>query len=335
MKIPAVYFTDLQIDKYLNNSSKRSRIDDFVAVLHDVYEIAQKNEADYVLFGGDWHNTMGIVSVEALNAGMLAMQEILERHTGTRMYFITGNHDYATKRTLEQDAVHSMTPYEIAFPDHMLCIDNKVVKLHKDVYLAGIPYYEFREHYSTKLSEIVTKVQQIKKENPKAKVTLLIHQTPTGSSIPNMKTDTDVNDGRYEVFDLIMCGHIHQGEIITRKFILGGNPLHRDASDIDNDKGVYLIDLANPEDYQFISRGGKYPEFERIPSDEKIPDDESKLYVVTPPAKSEQMVQEELEVMEMFGNEVTPTSLLTNYWKSVDGKDKKLLATGLRLLETK
>lgn len=332
MNTTAIYFTDLHLNEYKQFSNGRDRLEDGLKVIDDVFKYAIKNEIEVILFGGDMMDVPKHVYTVVWNRLMQRLAKWFTKAPQIKMYAISGNHDYATKNLIDSPAESSLTSIAIAFPKNFIILDNNIVCLTTEVAIAGIPYYEYKEHYSEVLARMAVEgLAGYMHINDRIKVTLMIHQTPTGLPNPNIKADTDFTNPVYTEFEMILCGHIHQQQRLSPKFLLGGNPLHRDLGDIGQVKGFWRLDLADPQNtIRFISREGRYPEFKRVKVGTEIAEDDVD-FIVTYADKEDTKFEGAVSTKD-FGADLSQATLLTNFWKTKDGKDKELLAIGLELL---
>lgn len=331
-----VAFTDLHTHNYTSNrytsQNTDSRLENCLLVIDDVYALCKKRHSKIIFFSGDIVDQQQAVPTVTGIALVARLKTRIEENPEIIWYVITGNHDQGSKNVWGSKCTTSYMEYlSILFPDNIKLVDNTFALCSEEeyCYVHGIPYYQHPEHYRKALEERAADVKGIKHSASDSVHILMIHQTPSGLPNPNIPIDTDIHDPLYECFDLIMCGHIHQKAELSQKFFLLGSPLHRDLGDEGDEKGIYLLDCAEPaETITFVSRKGKYPEFKRVKG-------------VISAADAGNFVVQEVEItinvkeahnIENFKSSLTETELLTNYWKEVDGKDEELLKTGLEFI---
>lgn len=330
MKQLAVYCTDLHINKYTQFSEHIDRLQVCLKALDDAFKYAAVYKCNTILFGGDMGDLPKWIYIEVVDSICIRLAKWFKKYPNVTMVAISGNHDQNKKNYWEKPAKTLLNVFATAFPDRFILIDNGVYDVGNDCYVAGIPYYEHKSCFDNALNAQTELLQD--KNDGSAVVTLLIHQTPEGIPNRHIKTDTTPTDPRYENFDLVLCGHIHQKQIITPKFIIGGNPYQRDLGDVGNEKGMWLIDLADPKDYEFISRKGRYPEFV-IKQSDTITDEDRQTSFVIPAMDSKAIMVEGTADTTKFNNTLDAKTLLTNFWTQENGTDQKLLNIGLSLCE--
>ena len=278
-----------------------------------------------------------VILVEVINYTIQKLKELFTEYSDQKIIAITGNHDQSTKNILGNKAESALSHLQVIFPDNFRIIDNKLLRL-KDVTLVGIPYYEYPENFKQVLSTFSKKVSNIRNEG--SKVILMMHQTPQGLDNVNIPSDTDVTDSLYKPFDLILNGHIHKKQRLSDKFIIIGNPLHRDLGDEGDEKGFYVMDTEGlPKSIRFVSlnevAGNFYPEFKKqVISNEYDEIKEDNLnYIVPIVVEEDGFLEGDDDSMKDFDSSLKDKELVENYWKSAEGKNEKLLALGLRFLK--
>ena len=327
----AIYFTDPHCDDYKAFSKGRDRLEDTLRVLDDVFALARKKQSNTILLGGDLYNTVTFIYTTVVDAVIDRLDKLFKKYPEITIYAITGNHDFATKNLLHKPTKSALRHLTVAFPGRFVLIDNERVELDgNDVIICGIPNYEFPEHYQAKLQEMSEWATGYKRCASKASITLLIHQKPSGNPNPNVRIDTDVYDPLYDPFDMVLCGDIHHPKIIRDKFILGGNPLHKDLKDEGEEKGVWSLDLTDPVNtLKFHSRKGRYPEFKRVTSSESTNDPDN--FIIVEPNYSSKLATG--TSLKRFASNLPHAQLVENYFGTIEGGDPKLLKTGLSFLE--
>lgn len=327
----AVYFTDLHCNLYTQFTEHHDRLGDCIKVLDDVFKLASANNASTILFGGDLGDLPKVVFIQVIDSLMIAFAKWFKKLPNVTFYAISGNHDQSKKNYWDKPAKTLLSVFATAFPGRFVLIDNKLAEIGDNCFVAGIPYYENKVCFDKALDEMHECC--LFPNQPEVKVTLLIHQTPEGIYNKHIKADTNPADSRYAVFNLVLCGHIHQHQKITNKFIIGGNPLHRDLGDIGQDKGIWLLDLADPAaSIEFISRKGRYPEFVRAKPESVTEELQASSFVVVTQEHRDIVVEGSADIRQ-FSAAHSPADLLKNYWEATEGTDERLLKVGLSLIQ--
>lgn len=302
-----IVFSDLHIHNYKKFSQNDSRLNDTLNILEGIFKFAHNNEIHNILFAGDLYDKQTNIPVVVVNRTMEKFKGLFQKYPHIEFYAISGNHDLATKN-IEDSFVSSVQHLEVAFDNfHLLDNDSTTIE---EVPVVGIPYCHTRDQFN-----------QYLKEAPHPDTILLIHQQPdqfwTG--------ECDADDPLFQTYAHVFCGHIHEYRRINNKFTLIGNPLHRDLGDAGQEKGFLIYD-SDKKDHEFISTEGMYPEFIKVENEDEVDPDDDKNFIVVKPKPLEPINQIENDFS--LGQELK--SLVKNYWKEVDGKDKEKLKIGLK-----
>ncbi|CAB4185388.1 SbcD DNA repair exonuclease [uncultured Caudovirales phage] len=322
-------FSDPHIHDYKQFSSGNARLDNCLLAVSRLWELCHRNGIKTILFPGDWYDQMKVLPTLAVNRSVALLYELSQKYPEIVCLAISGNHDMATKNTPQTPAVTALQHLDQVCPTFKL-IDNRQFKIDKyDTLVIGIPYYEYPQHFEQALNLAYIKAVEYKAQVA-SPVILMIHQTPKGIFNEAIPWDTDPTDPLYEPFDLVLCGHIHDHQIVNDKFVVVGSPLHRDLGDVGKDKGYLIFDLHSlDEGFQFVPT--KFPQFKRHAMElgEALP--QSTDYLV-PAYRDTRVTDVEVSSSSDFSADLSPEELITNYWQEADGKNTALLTFGLSLL---
>lgn len=323
--------TDLHIHNYKKFDRGGTRLNHCLNVIIDVFEYNHKNNITYTFFSGDLFDSEKLLPTSVVNRTIEMFMDMFKKYPTQRWLCISGNHDYATKNIPESPAETALKHLSIIFPTHFILIDNSMYSCHYQFLASGIPYYEYKEHFIEKLKENNELVQDEYHEtysdgdhSESPPIILMIHQTPENSN-PNIPFDISADDKLFEIYDLVLCGHIHKREKLSYKFWLVGSPIHKSLEDEGQKKGFMVFDTENLSEPEFIHLD-KYPEFRRS----KDIDEETKDYII--PIIEIEETDSDIDETK-FEASLKHQDLVTNYWDEVDGKDKELLKTGLNFLD--
>lgn len=322
----AIIFSDWHIHNYKSHSKNVNRLENCLNVLEDLGSFCDKHDIEIILFAGDTFDTHKALLTEVINATAEAFTKFFTERPQVKFYAITGNHDQNQKNLLDKPTISAIKHLATFFPDNYFILDNDVAEVAEGVYVAGIPYYEYAEHFQTKLMEITDKVRAL--EGMKY---LLIHQTPAGIGNELIPTECTPEDALFEEYDRVFCGHIHKRQDLTDTFHIVGSPIHRDMSDVGEQKGFYVMNLYNAKK-KFVYLQN-YPEFSVKYEDEVGEEDytrEDTFLVVKPRFETAQAISD--VNVEDFSTNLEASQLVQNYWKEVDGKDEELLNIGLTFI---
>lgn len=331
----AIVFSDIQINSYKQFNKENCRLNNCLKALDEVFSFAAKKQINYILFPGDLYDTQKILGTEVVNRTIEIFLKWQKSNPEIQVIAISGNHDHATKNLVHSPAVTGLTHLDAVCPNFYL-IDNSDYFNGEGLVIYGIPYYERKEDYVARLTEVSARAAKGEDNSDRGLTQLLlIHQTPSGTGNESYPVDTDINDPLYNPFEFVYCGHIHKHMLLSEKFMLVGSPIHRSLEDEGIDKGFVVTDLSNPQaGYKFISLNKKLPEFRRVIEGTLIPDEWQKDYITWLPKPISRDSKHQVAT-DQFKSDLSPATLIENYWNQVDGKDKELLSVGLQLVDNK
>lgn len=326
----AIIFSDLHIHDYKQFNKDHSRLENCVLALWDIARTASDAGIDVIIFGGDMYDTQQSLKTMVVNRTVEFFIAIFKEFPEIRWYAITGNHDQSEKSLYTgpggKPAESALKHIAEISGGNFTIIDNMVVPLGSNCWIAGIPYYEYAEHFTKALSDMSELVYQDVDE-PEPTIHLIIHQTPRGIGNEMIAYETDPDDKLYDRFNAVWDGHIHARQKITEKFTVIGSPIHRDLGDEGQQKGFLVVDLLNPtSDAKFVYLSG-YPEFKQVYKSDHDPDSDGADYVVVKP--DSKMTGAEIAGVQNFSVDLSQQTLVENYWKEAEGSNKKLLEVGL------
>lgn len=330
MKQRILFLTDPHIHNYSEFDQKGSRLNNCIKLMREVIEKAKAEGIDTIVCGGDLFDKATLSAV-VVNAVAKVVNEIPE---GMRFLTISGNHDmYSTPRFGEEKG--TAVTYLAELCPRFEVIDDRSEYIHPlRTRIYGIPYYDHKGEYAQALDLAVQDAQELGEQDFKL---LVIHQTPEGLDNKMIQTDTDPNDPRYDVFDLVLCGHIHTQKFITDKFVVAGTPLHRTMEDAGEEKGYFIVNVGHKaknkpakELLEFVSTRGRYPEFRVTDEPKDVPRYPHDFVKVRP---KEVVFKTKAASVKDFGSGVKPSDMVEAYWKEVGGGDELLLKVGIKLLQ--
>jgi DNA repair exonuclease SbcCD nuclease subunit len=321
----AIVFSDLHVHNYRQFNEGGRRLKNGIAFLDYIFKLADANNIRLIIMPGDLHNLMQIVSVKAVNAVVKCLKKNFDLYPQVIIVSVSGNHDYSEVNLLDKPAESALEHLAEVFPRFILLDYNYLYNTKGGSTILGIPYYEHKEHFISRLSSV--EIQ----DTFSSKVFLLIHQT-IGSGLP-IEDTIEPTDPLFDNFSLVLNGHIHNNEQLTDKFINIGSPISRDAGDIGKQKGFWIVDLDNPvETIAFKDITDKFPQFIHKTQGEELTEWESQQYVIWIPAPVADSVKD-AKLAENFSASLTPSTILQNYCNEVvPDKAQEYLEYGLKLL---
>lgn len=211
-----------------------------------------------------------------------------------------------------------------AFPNLFYSLDYEHFRLnyHKHV-VYGIPYID----NNIGLTEYIKGI----KLNPKKKNILLLHTDYPGArdtdgreigSVENLNVNT------LNKFDLVLCGHIHKPQRLSKKVYMIGAPYQQRRTDKDCKLGYWKLysDLS----MEFVELKG-FPKFVDVESEDEIKDD-GNYYTILPKKTSIQV-----NINHKITKQVSKKTLAKRYLREKGIKDdakKQLLIDTLNKAES-
>ena len=314
----AIVFSDLHVHDYKQFNPDQIRAQRAADMIEYVFKLADKNDIYQIWFAGDMGDQFANISVIAMNALLIAFQKCFTEYPNIEFIAIPGNHDFATKNTYSIPGISVMDAFEVRpngglFPSFVL--------LHPGSYsheagftIVGVPYFEDPDNFWKTLEENVNRVQY--KDN----MYLLMHQMiwPENDFIQD---DINWMDDRFKQFKWVLNGHVHHPSM-WGNFINVGSPMHRDASDIDGKKGIWLLDTDSGELPAFWDTTDKNPQYIRRPYGYKIDEWMSQQYIVWYHPEDKQKKKEDTFDASKFNTQkVGPMEILDNF---LDVNEEKL-----------
>lgn len=320
----ALVFSDLHIHNYKEFSVDDSRLDNCLDVIRLAYSHCKKHDIKLILFGGDLYHNQKLLPTKAVNKTLEIFKSCIEDNPDVLFVAITGNHDLATKNLVSSPGESALSHLQTVFPENFKLIDNATLDTGAGVSIHGIPYYEYKEDFEAALKEAVKSADA----NQDGVNILMVHQTPDKLGNDLIPCDLEVDDPRFQRFDYVYCGHIHNRAQLSDNFLLVGNPQHKDASDEGKEKGFILTDLEFPNDWRLVSTKGRYPEYVSVDVGD-VPEGGTDYFMEKPaPIESK---EDDLDTTK-FNTSLEDSSIVRSYWEEVDGKDEDRLKIGLKLL---
>lgn len=337
-----VAFSDLHIHNYRQFDKDGSRLENCLRVLDEVFEYAGANNIEHILFAGDMFDMQKQVPTIVMNKTIQRFDYLLGKYPKIRFMCISGNHDYGAKKLydidcdflIQKDWTHTALYILFeALSEHKnfeFLDDLMNITKTGGIYIYGLPYYEFSEHYYKCLEDRIT--LGINSDNFNI---LLTHATVTGYEDINVKGSIDPFHEYFDKFDLILSGDIHKSRLFGDKFLMLGSPIHNKLDDFGEDKGFWDIEIKEDKTFElnFVSLNDKFPIFVKAFEGQDIPKKSlDKDYIVYYPA----IINKPKNIDgndEIEFNSIEDThKLLRKYWQETDGKDNDLLRVGLDLL---
>jgi DNA repair exonuclease SbcCD nuclease subunit len=235
------------------------------------------------------------------------------KDNGIKIYCISGNHDMSEKNAYKHISPSYINMLDTIYPN-IINLDFKT-QINGDYILCGIPYINGNVGFSDLVTDILDKNKKTNKST-----ILITHSDLPGARNPNGFDISTVENIPTNIskffrgFDLVLSGHIHNPQKLTKNVIMVGAPYQQKASDSGWDMGIWKLydDLS----LKFI-KNKKSPKFIYIDENEE-PINEHDFFIKIPQPKK--FNKENKEVV--FKANDTRTKLAKKYLKVKGIKSK-------------
>lgn len=324
----ALIFSDIHIHFYKQFNENGRRMQSGIAFINYLFKLADANGISYILFAGDLHNNMQIIATKVVKALAACFQANFTAYPNIKFICISGNHDFADKNLIDAPGDSAMDYLAAVFENFILLQHYSQYHTLRGNVITGVPYYNYPEHFRKAL-ELAGNVAC----SPGSNVFLLMHQS-VASGLP-IDDDIMCTDTLFNPFTMVFNGHIHTNKQVADFFINVGSPMHRDAGDVGQRRGFWIVDLDEPlETISFMDITDKYPQFIHKFVGEELSEWEQQQYVIWVQNPKMENSKDQ-EITEKFNTSLAPKAILENYCREVLSKDefKEKLAYGLTLLQ--
>lgn len=272
MEIIALAFSDLHLNLYSKFNENNQRTLNHFKVLSIIRDLGFKHQCS-ALFCGDLLHKPETLDQELLE---LIHQNLYGAITGINLKAISGNHDIkkTSKIGIKPFSWLYLLEKKIQIMDYK---SDTLDSYHTDTMVHGVPYVDHNIGLSKYLKELEL--------DPKKKHILLLHTDYPGAKDTDGREVGSVENLNINVlnrFDLVLCGHIHKPQRLSKKVYMVGAPLQQRRTDKDCKLGYWEI-------YSDLSVKFKeltcFPKFIDVESEEDIRED-GNYYTVIPKQKA-------------------------------------------------
>lgn len=305
----AYVISDLHINDWAKFNENDSRTLNQLKVLELLLNKSQEERIP-LLFCGDLFHKPDIIRPELLNLCIQYLKDNIGLQTCMGypvMYSISGNHDINHVSKVNECPVSWIKLFSPIFT-WMKCIDFTSILINDQIMIHGVPYID----HNMGLSDYLNKISL----NPKLKHILLLHTDYPGAKDTDGREVGSVENLNLNVlnrFDLVLCGHIHKPQKLSKKVYMVGAPLQQRRTDRDCKLGYWKLfsDLS----MTFVELKG-FPKFIDVESQDEIKDD-GNYYTVIP-----KIASTPVETKHKITKQLTNKTLAKRYMKVKGIKDK-------------
>lgn len=303
----AYVISDLHINDWAKFNENDTRTHNQMRILVSLLSKSY-NERVPILFCGDLFHKPDMIRPELLN---LIFHDSLVVHTRYMgypiMYAISGNHEINHISKIGEHPVSWTRLFTKMFP-WLVCLDYCQFLIRDNIMIHGVPYIDHNIGLSKYLKEM--------KLDPKQKHILMLHTDYPGARDTDGREVGSVENLNLNVldrFDLVLCGHIHKPQRLSKKVYMIGAPIQQRRTDRDCDMGYWKLydDLS----MTFVKLKG-YPRFIDVESQDEIKDD-GNYYTVIP-----KIASTPVETKHKITKQLTNKTLAKRYMKVKGIKDK-------------
>ena len=303
----AYVISDLHINDWAKFNENDTRTHNQMRILVSLLSKSY-NERVPILFCGDLFHKPDMIRPELLNLIFHDSLVIHTRYMGYPiMYAISGNHEINHISKIGEHPVSWTRLFTKMFP-WLVCLDYCQFLIKDNIMIHGVPYVDHNIGLSKYLKEM--------KLDPKQKHILMLHTDYPGAKDTDGREVGSVENLNLNVldrFDLVLCGHIHKPQRLSKKVYMIGAPIQQRRTDRDCDMGYWKLydDLS----MTFVKLKG-YPRFIDVESQDEIKDD-GNYYTVIP-----KIASNPVETKHKITKQLTNKTLAKRYMKVKGIKDK-------------
>lgn len=312
MKPLAIISADWHCHKFSNFNVDDSRLKWTLLAGHFILKKAAHLKVPHLFCGDLIHSPK-----EAENETITSTFNLFRSVEDVTTYAISGNHDMSEKNggAFKSPSWLNMLYGHEYFKKANAYKDNKM-------FLKGIDYHNDNEQ----LYKAVKEYKNIKSNLPKI---LMLHSdmpgahTPEGIELEEAYAFKNAKlDKIFKEWDLVICGHIHLPQKLSKKVYMIGPPIHQTISDAGYNFGYWILydDLTLKHIHL-----PQFPKFIKLPKGEKPPLEQSGIvdYYIT---EEEEITSDDLPVGELFNIDKSRKILAQNYMKvrGINSKAKKI-----------
>lgn len=317
-QVIAIVFSDLHLNIYAKFNENNKRTLDSFRVLSIINEQCKKYQCPALFCGDLFHKAetldqelAEICYNEFNKLGKLNILAISGNHCIKKVSRI-GTHPFSWLYLVER--------YGIEIMDYH---NRPLSAYHQDIMVYGVPYID----NNVGLSEYLKKL----KLDKNVKNILLLHTDYPGAKDTDGREINSVENLNVNIlnkFDLVLCGHIHKPQRLSKKVYMIGAPYQQRRTDKDCKLGYWKLysDLS----MKFVELKG-FPKFVDVESEDEIKDDGN--YYTVLPKKSSIQVNTNHQITKQLSKKV----LAKRYLKEKGIKDEvktKLLIETLKKAES-
>lgn len=323
----AIAFSDIHFYKFNAFNRGNSRLEWSIKAFEEIAGVAREYRVP-LLFNGDLFHTPAGVENETMGRVINAYYTSVQSF-GTSCYAISGNHDFSQRNGIDHKSPSHLNCFEHFSKFHLLddmapvLTNPEIYSNSKRIWVTGIPYM----NNESELKKAIKNQRKRVKELEGFKILMLHADCPgavndQGMIIPEEKGIPSNLDKFFAPWDLVLMGHIHVPQKLSKKVYMLGSPIAQISSNTE-EMGYWKIFSDRPP--KFIGLAN-FPKFIKLAKGEG-PKDDINYYIPFEEVGS----IEEVEKGD-FDLSHSRTKLAKRYLKAKKIKDPKKRAALIKVL---
>lgn len=309
----AIVFSDLHLNIWSKFNQNNERTRESFRVLSF---LANKYPKVPALFCGDLFHKAESIDTDLLE--MWVEYEPADRDEPGyqwEMWYIDGNHSLKHRNTVKKPIKSLATILQKRWMKNLNFCSAKLCSTNESFMVHGIPYIDDNVGVNEYLSEIIKKYG-IGKKGRTHKHILLLHTTYPGAKDTDgreVEAPNAINPNLLNKFDLVLCGHIHKPQRLSKKVYMVGAPNQQRRTD----KGCKLGYWELYDDLSMVFKElADYPKFIDVESEDQVKDDGNYYTVIPPKPRKEEVTKHKIT------KRLSKKSLVKKYMRAKGIKDK-------------
>lgn len=279
-KVVGIVFSDLHLNLWNKFNQENKRTLDGFRVLFLIKSLCLKYSCP-AIFCGDLFHKPEFIENELLSKTIEVFDEL--DWDKWKMYSISGNHDMSKSNNLNSHSPSWVNTLSKKYK-FLENIDFTSVVVGDNYVLHGIPYID----HNIGLNEYIRNLPLMKgrKDLDIPNILLLHTDYPGAKDTDGIEVGSveNLNINVLSRFDLVLAGHIHKPQRLSKKVFMVGAPIQQRRTDKDCDLGYWK--LYSDMSMKFVPLEG-FPKFIDVDSSDDIKDDGNFYTVISKPVSLE------------------------------------------------
>lgn len=312
-EVIAVAFSDLHLNLWAKFNKDYKRTQDSFRVLFKIIAECEKYNVP-ALFCGDFFHKPESLDQELALMMKDFLDKIYRKHHTFKMFCIEGNHDLKLVNNLIVDTKSKTTTrgwlsvFENDHPITVLSPNTPPAFIGLNYKIYGLPYIDHNIGLNKYLKTL--------RLDEGYKHILLLHTDYPGAKDTDgrvVDSAENINLNMLNRFDLVLCGHIHKPQRLSKKVYMLGAPLQQRRTDKDCKMGYWLLKEDLSMEFKELK---DFPKFIDVESEDEVKDD-GNYYTIIP-----QKASEKINTTHKITKTLSKKKLAKRYLKEKGIKDK-------------